>query len=149
MLGFHGLWLRRPVLVIEVVITTSQLENVMVVYSASCRGVPLRKRLPLKDRNVDAQNRVVDSGFRIITAASKQEVMNIARVYFKSIKMPFSEYREIFKNLEFTCVDAVESKQIVPSRTICDIPRIRFLRKRGRKLKRQPTIYLPYYEGVS
>jgi len=117
----------------------------MYLYTASCRGVPLQSRLPISQRNVDAQGRICDSGFRTITAESLSQLKITARDYFKSIKMPAKEYKDILANLNVSVFDTTKSSDkilrdisisIKMKESLNPLPKIKFIRKQGRKTKR-------------
>ena len=145
----------------------------MFIYSASLRGVPMQKRIRKELRNVDAQGRglssryhdgngsmvVIDSGLRNITATSEEKLRNkVARKLVKDGHHG-KVVKEMLRDLDIVCKDttasvdatirAIEiamlsSKRFTP-------PKIKFLRKRGRKTQQEldeQAFWLDSYDEV-
>ena len=112
------------------------------LYMASCRGVPLRKQIPMEQRNVDEQGRVTDSGFRNITATSEKELRTIARTHFKTIGLTYAGYSDIMKNLSVSMFDTtatvdklMRQLEVDSYKVVSTTKKIKFLRKLGRPTK--------------
>lgn len=110
------------------------------LYMASCRGVPLRKQIPMEQRNVDEQGRVSDSGFRLITGLSEKELRTAAKAHFKAIGLTYAEYRDIMQNLAVSMFDTtatidklMRQLEIDSAKVVSQTKKIKFLRKLGRK----------------
>ena len=135
----------------------------MFVYSASCRGVPMTTRRVVGKRVANEQSRnnlIVDSGVRTITAFSEDKLRKKIARKLKSDGLKIRAYNDVMRNLDIVCKDTTQSVD----KTIREIemsmelgtryipPKIKFIRKRGRKTQQEldeQAFWLDSYDEVA